>query len=41
VGDLVAVFRERHNFRPGQAIRLAPRTVAAHLFDEASGDRIG
>jgi multiple sugar transport system ATP-binding protein len=39
--DLVAVFRERHLFAPGAAIRLAPRPGLAHLFDAADGRRIG
>ena len=39
--DLVAVFRERHDFRPGQTVHLAPRAGMVHLFDADSGDRIG
>jgi multiple sugar transport system ATP-binding protein len=39
--DLTAVFRERHAFQPGQTVHLQPRRDMAHLFDEASGDRIG
>lgn len=38
--DIVAVFRERHAFEPGQEIRLAPRKGHVHLFDAASGERI-
>ncbi len=38
--ELVGVFRERHEFRPGQQIRLRPRSQNAHLFDPASGQRI-
>jgi multiple sugar transport system ATP-binding protein len=38
--ELVAVFRERHAFQPGQKIRLKPRAPAAHLFDATSGQRI-
>jgi multiple sugar transport system ATP-binding protein len=38
--DAVAVFRERHAFRPGEVIHLAPREGLVHLFDEASGMRI-
>jgi multiple sugar transport system ATP-binding protein len=34
------VFRERHDFAPGQKIRLRPRSEMAHLFDPSSGDRI-
>ena len=38
--DLVAVFRERHAFRPGDAVQLAPRAALVHLFDATTGDRI-
>jgi multiple sugar transport system ATP-binding protein len=38
--EIVAVFRERHDFAPGQKIRLKPRAPVAHLFDAASGQRI-
>jgi len=38
--DAVAVFRERHAFRPGEVIHLAPRAGLVHLFDAASGERI-
>ncbi|MGH8430989.1 MAG: TOBE domain-containing protein, partial [Solimonas sp.] len=38
--ELVAVFRERHDFAPGQRIRLRPRAEFAHLFDPSSGQRI-
>ena len=38
--ELVAVFRERHEFVPGQKIRLKPRAAVAHLFDATSGQRI-
>jgi multiple sugar transport system ATP-binding protein len=38
--ELVGVFRERHEFRPGQRIRLRPRSQSAHLFDPTSGQRI-
>ena len=31
--EIVAVFRERHDFAPGQKIRLRPRPDMAHLFD--------
>jgi multiple sugar transport system ATP-binding protein len=39
--DMVAVFRERHGFRPGDQIRLIADPVSVHLFDTATGDRIG
>jgi multiple sugar transport system ATP-binding protein len=38
--EIVAVFRERHDFAPGQKIRLRPRAAMAHLFDPSSGNRI-
>ncbi len=38
--EVVAVFRERHAFQPGQAIHLRPLTSAVHLFDPASGARL-
>jgi multiple sugar transport system ATP-binding protein len=38
--EVVAIFRERHAFTPGQKIRLRPRRELAHLFDPTSGQRI-
>ncbi len=38
--DVTAVFRERHQFTPGQQIHLAPDLSTVHLFDKASGQRI-
>ena len=38
--EIVGVFRERHDFKPGQRVRLRPRADNAHLFDPASGQRI-
>jgi multiple sugar transport system ATP-binding protein len=35
--EVTAVFRERHEFRAGDAIRLMPDHARAHLFDAASG----
>jgi multiple sugar transport system ATP-binding protein len=35
--DVTAVFRERHDFRPGAPIRLRPDPSRGHLFDAASG----
>ncbi|MBM3549176.1 MAG: sn-glycerol-3-phosphate ABC transporter ATP-binding protein UgpC [Alphaproteobacteria bacterium] len=35
-----AVFSERHDFRPGQEIRLQPRLDVVHLFDAASGQHL-
>src|SRR5262252_8357688 len=38
--EVVAVFRERHQFKPGDKIRLRPNAHLVHLFDEASGKRL-
>ena len=38
--EIAAVFRERHEFAPGQRIRLRPKVECAHLFDPSSGQRI-
>jgi multiple sugar transport system ATP-binding protein len=38
--DLQGLFRERHGFRPGQAVTLAPEHGAVHLFDRATGVRL-
>ena len=35
-----AVFSERHEFHPGQEIRLQPRLDVVHLFDAASGKHL-
>jgi len=35
--EIVAVFSERHDLRPGQEVIVAPRTKALHLFDAQSG----
>jgi multiple sugar transport system ATP-binding protein len=35
--DINAIFRERHDFRPGEVIRLMPDHAHTHLFDAASG----
>ena len=39
--DIVALFRDRHDFTPGQTIQLRPRAELAHLFDLHSGGRLG
>ena len=36
--DVIAVVRERHTFRPGEAIRLYPELT--FLFDPSSGARL-
>ncbi|TDQ82273.1 carbohydrate ABC transporter ATP-binding protein (CUT1 family) [Dongia mobilis] len=38
--EIVAVFRERHLFSPGEKIGLRPRPGLVHLFDAASGERL-
>ena len=38
--DLVGLFRERHGFRPGQELKLAPDPGAVHLFDKETGQRL-
>ncbi len=38
--DIIAVFRERHQFKPGDKIRLKPDPKFVHLFDETSGQRL-
>jgi multiple sugar transport system ATP-binding protein len=38
--DLMAVFRERHAFRPGETVLLTPEPGLVHLFDGASGARL-
>jgi multiple sugar transport system ATP-binding protein len=34
------VFRERHNFKPGDKIRLKPDPRLVHLFDAPTGKRL-
>jgi multiple sugar transport system ATP-binding protein len=38
--EVVAVFRERHPFKPGDKIKLKPDPTLVHLFDEATGKRL-
>ncbi|WP_315835941.1 sn-glycerol-3-phosphate ABC transporter ATP-binding protein UgpC [Bradyrhizobium prioriisuperbiae] len=38
--DIISVFRERQTVRPGENIRLRPRTSAVHLFDKETGKRL-
>ena len=38
--ELAAVFRERHDFKPGSTIHLQPDLQRAHLFDAQSGQRL-
>ena len=37
---IVAIFRDRHDFVPGQEIALAPMPGLVHLFDAGTGARI-
>src|SRR5512145_1576554 len=37
--EIIAVFRERHQFKPGDKIRLKPDPRLIHLFDETTGKR--
>ena len=39
-GEIQAAFRERHDFKPGQMIRLRPELEVVHLFDAEKGARI-
>ena len=38
--EVVAVFRERHQFKPGEKIKLRPDPKLVHLFDAATGKRL-
>ena len=38
--EVAGVFRDRHEFRPGETIRLRPDPARAHLFDAATGVRL-
>ena len=38
--EIVAAFRERHPFKPGERIRLKPDPRLVHLFDAQSGQRL-
>ncbi len=38
--EIVAVFRERHQFKPGDTIRLKADPGMVHLFDPATGERV-
>ena len=39
--EVCAEFKERHDFDPGETIRLMPRLESLHLFDQESGQRLG
>jgi multiple sugar transport system ATP-binding protein len=38
--EMLAVFRERHAFNPGERVRFKPDADLVHLFDQASGKRL-
>ena len=38
--SVLAVFRERHPFKPGDTVRLKPDARLVHLFDETTGERL-
>ena len=38
--EIVAVFRERHKFEPGDKVRLKPDPTLVHLFDGETGKRL-
>ena len=38
--QVVAVFRERHLFNPGDKVKLKPDPSLVHLFDETTGKRL-
>ncbi|RWC28792.1 MAG: sn-glycerol-3-phosphate ABC transporter ATP-binding protein UgpC [Mesorhizobium sp.] len=39
-GEMVALFRERHDFKPGDTLTLKPRLDQVHLFDAETGKRL-
>jgi multiple sugar transport system ATP-binding protein len=39
-GEMVALFRERHDFKPGDTLTLKPRLDQIHLFDAETGKRL-
>jgi multiple sugar transport system ATP-binding protein len=38
--EMVALFRERHDVKPGDTLKLKPRLDQVHLFDTATGKRL-
>ena len=38
--EIVALFRDRHNFKPGDTLNLRPTADLVHLFDAQSGKRL-
>jgi len=39
-GEMVALFRERHDFKPGDTLKLKPRLDHIHLFDAETGKHL-
>jgi multiple sugar transport system ATP-binding protein len=39
--QVCAVFNERYNFEPDQLIHLAPKGGITHVFDAATGNKVG
>ena len=39
-GHIVAVFRDRRGFAPGETLHLRPRADQAHIFDAETGQRL-
>ncbi|MBX3582209.1 MAG: sn-glycerol-3-phosphate ABC transporter ATP-binding protein UgpC [Rhizobiaceae bacterium] len=38
--EIVALFRERHDFKPGDTLHLRPRKELVHLFNPQGGQRV-
>ena len=38
--EVVALFRDRYTFKPGQTVHLRPRADQTHLFDSVTGARL-
>jgi multiple sugar transport system ATP-binding protein len=38
--QVIAMFHERHQFSPGEKIRLKPNPSLVHLFDDTTGERL-
>ena len=38
--EITALFRARHDFKPGDTLKLKPRLDAVHLFDAGTGQRL-
>ncbi|TCD13061.1 ABC transporter ATP-binding protein [Oricola cellulosilytica] len=38
--QIVSLFRERHDFRPGDTVHVRPRTDLVHVFDSETGRRL-